>query len=155
MNQTPMVLNSVHQSTLLAIDSGMSRFQSDYPAAIELVAGGYCAWLRGNPNTWELELTHLGNGAVSVLKRPEIVDSIALEKIDDVVCRVVDGDELLGFAVRYPNGRWVAFDSESNPITRDGLPSPESVLLLFKIQEARLAELEQSLTPQGLRLGMS
>jgi hypothetical protein len=153
MAKLPMILTNVHHEILLSIDSGMRTFQSNYPPAIDLVSEGYCAWARGNPDSWNLELTNFGVRAVCMIQRPDAVEGIVLEKIDDRVSRIVDEDGLLGFAVKYGENEWMPFDPASKPLPGGLMSSPESVLLLFKMEQARIAdECTQALDLQDLRM---
>lgn len=153
MAKPTMILTNVHQELLLAIDSGMSTFQSNYPPAIELVSEGYCEWSRGNPDSWKLELTNFGVRAVCMIQRPDAVDSIALEKVDDRFYRIVDEDGLLGSAVKYGEGQWMPFDLGSRPMPGGMMTSPEAVLLMFKMEQARIAnECTQALDIGQLRV---
>ncbi|MDW9481381.1 hypothetical protein GOB57_22295 [Sinorhizobium meliloti] len=153
MAKPPMTLTTVHQETLLAVEAGMSRFQSNYPPAVDLVAEGYCVWQRGSPNTWTLELTNFGLRALCMIHRPDAVDAIVLEQVDDTVCRIVDEDGLLGFAVKYGEDKWVPFDRASKPLPCGPLSSPEAVLLMIKMEQARIAaESTQALDIQQLRM---
>ncbi|MCV9964974.1 hypothetical protein OIU34_24060 [Pararhizobium sp. BT-229] len=153
MTKLPMILTTVHQEILLAIDGGMTVFQNSFPPAADLVAEGYCEWMGGNPMSWNLELTNFGVRAVCMIQHPEAVDDIRLEKIDETVCRIVDRDGLLGFAVKYGDDMWKPFDSSSRPLPSGTMSSPESVLLMFKMEQARIAdECTQALDIQQLRM---
>jgi hypothetical protein len=155
MAKTPMILTTVHHQILLAIDSGMKTFQSNYPPALDLVSEGYCTWSRGTPNSWNLELTNFGVSAVCMIQRPDVIEGIALEKIDASVSRIVDEDGVLGFAVRYDDNKWLPLDSASNPLPSGFMTSPESVLLLFKMEQARIAdECAQALDFRKLRMAV-
>lgn len=148
-----MILTNVHHETLLAIDAGMRTFQSNYPPALDLVSEGYCAWKDGNPNSWNLELTNFGVRAVCMIQRPDAVDSIVLEKVDDRFYRIVDEDGLLGSVVKYDEGHWMPFDLASRPMPGGMMTSPEAVLLMFKMEQARIAnECTQALDIQQLRM---
>ncbi|MCZ7861184.1 hypothetical protein O9X98_07160 [Agrobacterium salinitolerans] len=153
MSKPPMILTNVHQELLLAIDSGMTTFQSNYPPAIELVSEGYCAWRGGNPSSWNLELTNFGVRAVCMIQQPDAVDSIVLEQVDDRFYRIVDEDGLLGSAVKYGDGQWMPFDLGSRPMPGGPMTSPEAILLMFKMEQARIAnECTQALDIQQLRM---
>jgi hypothetical protein len=148
-----MILTTVHQEVLLAIDSGMNRFQSDYPPAVDLVNEGYCEWARGNPDSWTLDLTNFGVRGVCMIKRPDIVEDISLEKVDDTVSRILDCGELLGFAVKYADDMWMPYDSHSRQMPSGTMSSPEAVLLMFKMHQARIAdECTQALDIGQLRM---
>jgi hypothetical protein len=148
-----MILTAVHQDLLLAVDAGMNRFQSDYPAAIDMVSEGYCQWVRGNPQSWTLELTTFGIRAVAMIKRPDLVEDIALEKVDDMVFRITDGGDLLGFAVRYGEDIWMPFDHQSRLMPGGTRTSPESILLMFKMHQVRIAEeCTQAMNINSLRM---
>ncbi|MCS4089406.1 hypothetical protein [Rhizobium sp. BK176] len=140
MAKPPMILTPVHQETLLAIDSGMKRFESSYPPAVDLVNEGYCEWARGNPDSWTLDLTNFGIRAVYMIEHPDIVEEISLEKVDDTVSRILDRGELLGFAVKYGEDMWMPYDNLSRRMPSGTMSSPEAVLLMFKMHQARIAE---------------
>jgi hypothetical protein len=153
MAKPPMILTSVHQEILLAIDSGMRVYNSTFPPALELVAEGYCAWKGGNPISWNLELTNFGVRAICMIHRPDAVEGIVLEKVDEMVSRIVDEDGLLGFAVNYGEDMWMPFDSASKPLPGGSMSSPEAILLRFKMEQARIAEeCTQALDIQQLRM---
>jgi hypothetical protein len=153
MAKLPMILTTVHQEILLAIDSGMKRFQSDYPPAVDLVNEGYCEWARGNPDSWTLDLTNFGVRAVCMIEHPDVVEDIALEKVDDTVSRILDSGELLGFAVKYVEDMWMPYDSHSRQMPSGTMSSPEAVLLMFKMHQARIAdECTQALDIGQLRM---
>lgn len=139
MQKVPLVLDAVLRNTLLEVDSGYCRFLSSYAPAALLVDYGYCEWKDGDPDTWQLELTDMGVGAVAMIKCPEAVESITMEKVDAVVCRILQNGELRGFAVRYPNDKWVAFDENSLRMTEQEFSSAEAVLLMVKMFEAEMA----------------
>lgn len=139
MTRKPMILSDAHQQVLLSIDSGMDRVQSNYLPAVELVSEGYCRWARGNPASWTLELTSLGIDAVCMLLNPDAVDRIVLDKVDERVCRILDGDTVIGTAIKYAEGVWKTFNTDSVPMACGPMSSPEAVLLMFRIEEARMA----------------
>ncbi|MNL68990.1 hypothetical protein D3C87_1937930 [compost metagenome] len=81
------------------------------------------------------------------------MDSITLEKVDDRFYRIVDEDGLLGSAVKYGEDQWMPFDMGSRPMPGGMMTSPEAVLLMFKMEQARIAnECTQALDIQQLRM---
>ena len=132
-----MMLKEVHRQTLLEIDGGMKRFPDSYPPALDLVREGYCAWRGGNPASWDLELTPLGVGAVALIKCPE-ADAIDVERVDNAVCRLSRQGEVIGFAVRQPNGRWAAYDEHWVGMSQQDFASPDAVALMLKMYEAEI-----------------
>jgi hypothetical protein len=93
-----------------------------------------------NPSAWQLELTDLGHASVALIRVPisTIDDGITAERGDDRVYRIMHDGHIRGFAVKYPNDRWKAFDESSILISEQDYSSPDSIVVMMKIFEAEL-----------------
>jgi hypothetical protein len=138
MEKFELVMSDIHRQTLLELDEGYSRYLPTYPPASHLVEAGFCSWKNNDPNTWHLELTNLGQQAVSLIKCPEVDQYIRCEQVHDNVYRLMKMDQPCGFAVKQSNGRWLAFDEHSLPVSDEEYDSPNSVVIMMKLFEAEM-----------------
>lgn len=56
---------------------------------------------------------------------------LKLEKLDSKVQRVVDGEVIVGFAMKLSSGRWGATDTEATLLTRKTFETASAVLGWF------------------------
>jgi hypothetical protein len=138
MNSEPMILTEPHRELLLFTDMGKYRVQPDYPAAQDLIREGYCRWSKDNPNTWLLNLTEKGHGAVALIKHPESVENFRTEIVDAKLVRILDREEVIGFTVKQDDNTWRAYNSNCMPYSEYSFASPAAVLLSFKMDDAKI-----------------
>lgn len=138
MTATSPILQQVHRATLMEIDRGHSRYPASYPPALALVEAGYCEWHRGNPQSWKLDLTELGQAAVDYINDPEGLHDLRLDRVRENVYRIVHGDDVKGYAARNAQGYWTAYDGDSVRISEEKFSSPAAIVVMMKMVEAEI-----------------